>query len=106
MSSERYKDDRIDKATGKNLKDGIPYSWILFVYNYNHESSIARTCPRELILTKTKSRMPFLRDEVPSLAKHGDLSLSKIMDVLLTVDFKGIRTSASQDAVEPIELAH
>jgi hypothetical protein len=64
-----------------------------------------------LLNAKTKSRIPFLRDEIPSLARHGgfywirrykcvsfwscfdcvDLSLSKIMDVLLTVDFNGIR---------------
>jgi hypothetical protein len=58
-----------------------------------------------LLNAKTKSRIQFLRDGILSLAKHGDLSLSQILDVfkLLTLIYPRYTDEpASQDAVAAV----
>ncbi|KAF9479098.1 ARM repeat-containing protein [Pholiota conissans] len=59
-----------------------------------------------LMKEKTKDRVSFLRDELLSLAKHGDLSLSQILDIfkLLTLTYPRYADSKSQDAVEEVGM--
>ncbi|KAG6896538.1 hypothetical protein C0992_007574 [Termitomyces sp. T32_za158] len=55
---------------------------------------------------KAKDRALFLQDELLSLAKHADLSLSQIMDVfrLLTLTYPRYPDNASRDAVEAVGM--
>lgn len=59
-----------------------------------------------LLRDKTKLRVQFLQDELLSLAKHGDLTLSQILDIfrLLTLTYPRYSDSASRDAVEAVGM--
>ncbi|KAF8959922.1 armadillo-type protein [Flammula alnicola] len=59
-----------------------------------------------LLNEKTKGRKIFLQEELLSLAKHGDLSLSQILDVfkLLTLTYPRYSDSGSREAVEAVGL--
>ncbi|KAG6873014.1 hypothetical protein C0995_003975 [Termitomyces sp. Mi166 len=59
-----------------------------------------------LLRAKTKERTRFLQDELLSLAKHADLSLSQIMDIfkLLTLTYPRYPDNASRDAVEAVGM--
>ncbi|KAE9398973.1 ARM repeat-containing protein [Gymnopus androsaceus JB14] len=55
---------------------------------------------------KTTSRISFLHDELLPLAKHGDLTLSQVMDIfkLLTVTYPRYPDGLSREAVEDIGM--
>ncbi|KAH9485783.1 eIF-2-alpha kinase activator gcn1 [Psilocybe cubensis] len=59
-----------------------------------------------LLNEKTKARTVFLRDEILSLAKHADLTLSQILDIfkLLTLTYPRYSDAASRDAVEAVAI--
>ncbi|KAF8911690.1 armadillo-type protein [Gymnopilus junonius] len=62
---------------------------------------------QHLLLTqKTKKRVAFLNEELLSLAKHGDLTLSQILDIfkLLTLTYPRYEDSSSRDAVEAVGM--
>ncbi|KDR69874.1 hypothetical protein GALMADRAFT_913484 [Galerina marginata CBS 339.88] len=59
-----------------------------------------------LLNQKTKARVAFLQDEILSLAKHGDLTLSQILDVfkLLTLTYPRYSDASSRDAIEAVGI--
>ncbi|KAF8161530.1 armadillo-type protein [Crassisporium funariophilum] len=59
-----------------------------------------------LLNDKTKARTKFLQDEILSLAKHGDLTLSQILDIfrLLTLTYPRYSDSGSREAVEAVGM--
>ncbi|RXW23690.1 hypothetical protein EST38_g2167 [Candolleomyces aberdarensis] len=61
----------------------------------------------QLLTNKTKVRVQFLREELLSLAKHADLSLSQMLDVfrLLTLTYPRYNDNQSRDAVEEVGMA-
>ncbi|OBZ65072.1 Translational activator GCN1 [Grifola frondosa] len=60
-----------------------------------------------LLTSSTKLRIRFLQDELLVLARHGDLSLSQILDVfkLLTQTYPRYVDAASREAVEAVGVA-
>ncbi|KAI0764358.1 ARM repeat-containing protein [Trametes elegans] len=60
-----------------------------------------------LFTSSTKARTQFLREEFSVLAKHGDLSLSQIMDIfkLLTSTYPRYVDSESREAVEEVGIS-
>ncbi|KAG5725284.1 Translational activator gcn1 [Termitomyces sp. T112] len=60
----------------------------------------------KLLGAKAKERVRFLQDELLSLVKHADLSLSQIMDIfkLLTLTYPRYPDNASRDAVEAVGM--
>ncbi|TBU31959.1 ARM repeat-containing protein [Dichomitus squalens] len=65
------------------------------------------TAQTKLFTSSTKSRVQFLREELLVLAKHGDLSLSQIMDIfkLLTSTYPRYVDADSREAVEAVGMA-
>ncbi|KAF9012742.1 armadillo-type protein [Cyathus striatus] len=61
---------------------------------------------KTLLVSQTRIRVQFLRDELFSLAKHGDLTLSQIMDVfkLLTFTYPRYADDESRRAVEAVGM--
>ncbi|RPD57344.1 ARM repeat-containing protein [Lentinus tigrinus ALCF2SS1-7] len=70
-------------------------------------SGAMRTAQTMLFTSSTKARVRFLREELLVLAKHGDLSLSQIMDVfkLLTSTYPRYVDAESREAVEEVGVA-
>ncbi|KAL4249154.1 TOG domain-containing protein [Abortiporus biennis] len=61
---------------------------------------------KRLLASSTKSRTQFLREELLYVAKHGDLSLSQILDIfkLLTQTYSRYVDSLSREAVEDVGI--
>ncbi|TFK45118.1 armadillo-type protein [Crucibulum laeve] len=61
---------------------------------------------KTLLVGKNKTRIQFLQDELLSLAKHGGLSLSQVLDVfkLLTLTYPKYSDEKSRDAVEAVGM--
>ncbi|KAJ4478479.1 armadillo-type protein [Lentinula aciculospora] len=59
-----------------------------------------------LMESKTSIRISFLHDEVLPLAKHGDLTLSQVMDIfrLLTLTYPRYSDGPSREAVEEVGM--
>ncbi|KAF9561868.1 ARM repeat-containing protein [Agrocybe pediades] len=59
-----------------------------------------------LFTGRTKERVTFLQEEILSLAKHADLTLSQILDIfkLLTLTYPIYSDSSSRDAVEAVGM--
>ncbi|KAJ7600549.1 armadillo-type protein [Mycena floridula] len=60
----------------------------------------------QLLSSSTNIRVPFLREELFTLAKNEDLDLSKILDIfhLLTLTYTRYADSASREAVEAVGM--
>ncbi|RDX47550.1 ARM repeat-containing protein [Lentinus brumalis] len=69
--------------------------------------SAMRAAQTRLFTSSTKGRVQFLREELLVLAKHGDLSLSQVMDVfkLLTSTYPRYVDAESREAVEEVGVA-
>ncbi|KAF9059496.1 armadillo-type protein [Rhodocollybia butyracea] len=59
-----------------------------------------------LMESKTSVRISFLRDELFPLARHGDLTLSQVLDIfkLLTITYPRYSDGLSQEAVEQVGI--
>ncbi|KAI0710312.1 ARM repeat-containing protein [Cerioporus squamosus] len=66
-----------------------------------------RAAQTRLFTSSTKARVQFLREELLVLAKHGDLSLSQVMDVfkLLTSTYPRYVDAESRQGVEEVGVA-
>ncbi|KAK2463021.1 hypothetical protein APHAL10511_004676 [Amanita phalloides] len=77
-------------------KDLVPRDW----------SKALEHAQNVLLVGKTKARIHFLRDELLSLAKHGDLTLSQTLDVfkLLTMTYPRYNDPGSREAVKVVGM--
>ncbi|KAF9047662.1 armadillo-type protein [Panaeolus papilionaceus] len=96
-SSQTRKDDSDDSENG--------YTWQRdrVIDDWPRSLDLAKT----LLLTgKTGARVGFLRDELLSLAKHGDLTLSQVLDLfkVLTLTYPIYSDATSRDAVEAVGM--
>ncbi|KAI0757516.1 ARM repeat-containing protein [Daedaleopsis nitida] len=71
---------------------------------FNDWPGAMQTAQSRLFTSSTKARIQFLQEELLVLAKHGDLSLSQIMDIfkLLTSTYPRYVDAESREAVESV----
>ncbi|KAJ3807969.1 armadillo-type protein [Lentinula aff. lateritia] len=95
-SAGKFDDDGSGSSDSSWQRDQVMKDW-----------SCSMIAAQKILMdSKTSIRLSFLRDELSTLAKHGDLTLSQVMDIfrLLTLTYPRYSDSPSREAVEEVGM--